>query len=82
MNTIQIWESSRSFTTVNDIVYNFLQRMQLFRIKAETTHALEPELLAKIDSVTQETVTKLQKLGDIDSTLEIQMANGPSINYD
>jgi len=68
--------------TVNDIVNNFMNNVQLFRLIAEKKNALDPEELALMDSIIQETATKLKKLGDLDSTPEKQMAGGIVIDYE
>jgi len=68
--------------TVNDIVNNFLQNMQLFKLETEEKNALEPESLALMDSIIQETAAKLKKLGDLDSTPEMKMAGGIGIDYE
>ncbi len=68
--------------TVNDIVNNFLNNLQLFRLEAEEKNALEPESLELMDSIIRDTTTKLRKLGDLDSTPEKQMAGGIGIDYE
>ena len=68
--------------TVHDIVNNFLANVQLFQLEAEEKNALEPESLALMDSIIQDTATKLKKLGDLDSTPEKQMASGIGIDYE
>ena len=68
--------------TVHDIVNNFLNNLQLFKLEAEEKKILEPESLALMDSIIQETAIKLKRLGDLDSTLEKQMAGGIGINYE
>jgi hypothetical protein len=68
--------------TVQDIVNNFLNNFQLFRLEAEEKNALEPESLLLIDSIIEETAAKLKKLGDLDSTREKQMVGGIGIDYE
>ena len=68
--------------TVNDIVNNFLNNLQLFRLEVEKKNALEPESLALMDSITQDTTSKLKKLGDLDSTPEKRVAVGTVIDYE
>ena len=71
-----------TMATVNDIVNNFLNQLQLFRIKAEKKNALEPELLALMDTITQNTTGKLKKLSELDSTPEKKVADSIVIDYE
>ncbi|MDX1302905.1 hypothetical protein [Photobacterium sp.] len=68
--------------TVHDIVNNFLNNLQLFQLEAEEKNALDPKSLALMESIIQDTSTKLAKLGDLDSTPEKQVAGGIGINYE
>lgn len=68
--------------TVDDIVNNFTNNVQLFRLLAEKKNALDPEELALMDSIIQETATKLKKVGDLDATPEKPMAGGLVIDYE
>lgn len=68
--------------TVHDIVNNFLNNLQLFQLEAEEKNALEPESLELLESIIQDTTTKLKKLGDLESTPEKQMAGGVGIDYE
>jgi hypothetical protein len=68
--------------TVHDIVNNFLNNLQLFQLEAEDKNALEPESLLLLESIIQDTTTKLKKLGDLKSTPEKQMAGGICIDYE
>lgn len=68
--------------TVQDIVNNFLNNLQLFQLEAEEKNALEPESLVLLDSIIQDTATKLKKLGDLKSTPEKQIAGGVCIDYE
>jgi hypothetical protein len=65
--------------TVHDIVNNYLNNLQLFRLESETL--LPAESLALFDQLLHETATKLQVLGDLDDTPERLMASGPGIDY-
>jgi len=71
-----------TMTTVDDIVNNFLQNMQLFTLEAQEKDALKPESLELMDSIIQETAEKLKKLGALDSTPEKQMSRGIGIDYE
>ena len=71
-----------TMTTVDDIVNNFLQNMQLFTLEAQEKDALKPESLELMDSIIQETAEKLKKLGALDSTPEKQMPCGIGIDYE
>ncbi len=68
--------------TVQDIVNNCLNGLQLFRFEAEETKALNPESIALMDSVINETSNKLRCLGNLDSTPEKKMAAGVGIDYE
>ncbi|MFC1503356.1 hypothetical protein ACFL53_03260 [Pseudomonadota bacterium] len=68
--------------TVHEIVNNFLNNLLLFRLEAEEKNALEPESLALMDSIIQDTATKLKKLSDFDSTPEKQIAGSTGIDYE
>ena len=69
-------------TTVQNIVNNSLQRLQLFRFKANKSSALDPESLAFLDSIVDDTAAKLKKLGDLDSIHEKQLPGGIGIDYE
>jgi hypothetical protein len=66
--------------TVQDIVNNFLNNMQLFRMEAEAM--LSAESVELFDELVQDTSAKLKALGDLQDTPEIQMAAGPVIDYE
>jgi hypothetical protein len=65
--------------TVQDLVNNALNNLQLVRLEAETI--LSPESLALFDQLIQDTAAKLQVLGDIEDPLERPMASGVGIAY-
>jgi hypothetical protein len=65
--------------TVHDIVNNYLNNLQLFRLESETL--LPAESWALFDQLLHDTATKLQVLGDLDDTPERLMASGPGIDY-
>ncbi len=67
--------------TVQDIVGNFLNNLQLFHMEAEETNALQPESLDLLSSLIQDTSTRLQKLGDLETVNEKQLP-GESIGID
>jgi hypothetical protein len=73
---------SATMRTVHDIVNNFLNNLQLFRLEAEEKNALEPESLELMESIIQDTTSRLKKLGDLDSISVTQMAHGARINYE
>jgi len=64
--------------TVQEIVNNALNALQLFRLDAEGV--LPPESLKLFDDITQETAEKLRALGDLESTSEAVSPLGPTIN--
>jgi|SoiMethySBSTD1v2_1073268.scaffolds.fasta_scaffold195590_3 hypothetical protein len=65
--------------TVQDIVNNCLNSLQLFRLEAEDV--LSPESLALFDQLIRETAAKLTALGDLEATPERLMASGIGISY-
>ena len=72
---------SATMRTVHDIVNNFLNNLQVFQLEAEKTNALDPESLELMDSIIQQTATKLKNMGKLDSTDVKQMFDGTGINY-
>ena|ERR1700730_2582207 len=64
--------------TVQDIVNNFLNNMQLFRMEAEDG-PLSVESLKLFDDLINETAEKLKALGDSESVVEYKMASGIGI---
>ena len=64
--------------TVHDLVNNFLNNMQLFRMEGEVA-PLSPESLELFDTLIHETAEKLRALGASESVVEYQMASGAGI---
>ena len=64
--------------TVQDIVNNCLNRLQLVRFEAEG-HVVQ-ESLALFDEAIQETSAKLKTLGDLEAYAENQMAAGTGLS--
>jgi hypothetical protein len=64
--------------SVHDLVNNFLNNMQLFRLEAEDG-PLTHESLELFDDVISETAEKLKALGDSESVTEYKMASGVGI---
>jgi PAS domain S-box-containing protein len=65
--------------TVQDIVNNLLNGLQLVHIEAEGQ--LPPDMQALIDDVIQEAAVKLKSLGDLETVEEKEMAIGQGIEY-
>jgi hypothetical protein len=65
--------------TVQGIVGNFLQGMQLFLLEAPSS--MPEKSLAMIDDLIQDTASKLRALGNLQSTPEREMAGGVAIDY-
>jgi PAS domain S-box-containing protein len=65
--------------TVQDIVNNLLNGLQLVHIEAEGQ--LPPEMQALIDQVIQEAAVKLKSLGDLETVEEKEMVMGQGIEY-
>ncbi len=69
--------------TVQDIMGNFLNNLQLFQMEAEAKNALKPESLELMSSIIQDTSSRLTKLGDLESIHEKPMAGGTvGIDYE
>jgi hypothetical protein len=66
--------------TVQDIVNNFLNSLQLFRMEAEDV--LPPESLQLFDELVKDTAARIKMLGDLDSTPETKVAVGIGIDYE
>jgi hypothetical protein len=64
--------------TVQDIVNNALNQLQLFRLDAEGL--LPEESLTQFDEIIGGTAAKLKALGDLKSTVETVSPLGPSID--
>lgn len=62
--------------TVLDIVGNFLNQLMLFRIQAEGCKDFPPESIKKIDSMINETATRLKAIGDLEDTPEKKVSAG------
>ena len=87
LNKLEIKEErlrvfSVTMRTVQDIVNNFLNNLQLFRLEAEKKNALDPESLELMESIIQDTATKLRKLGKLDSIEVKQMVHSTGANYE
>lgn len=65
--------------TVQDIVNNLLNNIQLFRMDAEG--ALPEETLKQLDAVVEEAASQIRALGNLDEVKEKQMALGVGIDY-
>ena len=65
--------------TVQDIVNNSLNGMELFRMEAQG--AVSEQSLESLDKLIEETSGKLKALADLDSVHEKQMAVGVGIDY-
>lgn len=66
--------------TVQDIVNNCLNQLQLLRLEAEGH--VPPDTLAHFDNSIQHASAKLKALGDVQEFAERPMASGSSIDYD
>ncbi|MFQ5749916.1 MAG: hypothetical protein ACE5H3_10735 [Planctomycetota bacterium] len=66
--------------TVQDIVNNGLNNLQLVRMEAEEKKALDPETLSLMDEIILETSSKLNKLGSLESVSEVEMAIGTGVD--
>jgi hypothetical protein len=66
--------------TVHDLMGNFLNNLQFFRMEAED--ALSAESLATFDELVKDTASKLKTLGDLEEVHEKEGATGPMIDYE
>lgn len=66
--------------TVHDIVNNFLNNLQLFRMEAEGALSVESQEL--FDTLIQDTSAKLKVSGDLEEIHEKQAATGSVIDYE
>jgi hypothetical protein len=65
--------------TVQDIVNNFLNGLQLIRVEAEG--AVPPETLELLDSLSRDTAARLKAMGDLESVPVKPTAAGTVIDY-
>jgi hypothetical protein len=66
--------------TVEDIVINFLQGLELFRLHGD--RSMPAASLAALDDLIDDTVNKIRVLGNLEHTTEKEMAMGTGIDYD
>jgi hypothetical protein len=71
-----------TMVTVQDIVNNALNSMQLFQLKAMEQNALDPESLDLMSDIIHDTAAKLNRIAELDSTPEKPMAVGVGIDYE
>ena len=65
--------------TVQELVNNGLNGLQLFRLEA--AEVVSAEELQMFDSLISETATRINKIANLESVQEVQLASGPGINY-
>jgi hypothetical protein len=65
--------------TVQDIVNNFLDGLQLVHLEAEDQ--LPAEMQTMVERMIQEAAAKLKTLADLETVKEKEMAIGPGIDY-
>jgi len=72
-----------TMTTVNDIVNNFLQNVQLLILKQEKGEILTVEEQNNLNAAVQDTFTKLKRIDDLDKVSEKTVGGGAiGIDYD
>jgi hypothetical protein len=64
--------------TVQDLVNNFLQNMQLFHMEA-TDGIVSPESLKLLEELIFETAEKLNAIADVNEVIETNLASGPGV---
>jgi hypothetical protein len=62
--------------TVKDIVNNFLNDLQLFRLEIEQGKTLDPQSLQALDALIQEASAKLNRLGELKEIREKDLGGG------
>ena len=77
LQRLQVFKAT--MRTVQDILNNFLNSLQLVHLQAESE--LPPEMLALVDRLIQEAAVKLKALGDLETIKEKEMGLGQSIDY-
>ena len=77
LQRLQVFKAT--MRTVQDILNNFLNNLQLVHLQAEGE--LPPEMLAVVDRLIQEAAAKLKALGDLETIKEKEMVLGPGIEY-
>jgi PAS domain S-box-containing protein len=77
LQRLQVFKAT--MRTVQDILNNFLNSLQLVHLQAEGE--LPPEMLALVDRLIHEAAVKLKALGDLETIKEKEMALGQSIDY-
>ena len=72
-----------TMSTVHDIVNNFLQNLQLFRMEAEKSNAINEDYLRLFDSLIDDTTNKLKTVGELDEVVETETESGvTTLDYD
>ncbi len=75
----QIEALRTTMNTVNDIVLNALNGLQLFRLRASDNKKLSEEDLTKFDMIISNTAHNLKKLGDVEQYETYEAAQGISV---
>jgi PAS domain S-box-containing protein len=65
--------------TVQDVVYNALMSLQLFRTDAEAH--VSPESLELFDQIIADTTARLGAIANLEHVVETEMVTGPGIDY-
>ncbi len=65
-----------TMTTVNDIVNNALNSLQIFRLEAEKNAALSPGSIHQFDAIIFDTASRLKNVHDLDVFVPHKIAEG------
>lgn len=65
-----------TMATVQDVVNNFLNNLQLFRFEAEQSQALQPEHLQQFDELIKETAHKIKSINALERFAECEVCEG------
>lgn len=71
---VQVMRSTMA--TVQDVVNNFLNNLQLFRFEAERSQALDADYLKLFDDLIEETAQKIKDIDDMETIAERQICEG------
>jgi PAS domain S-box-containing protein len=75
----QLVGMTTTMRTVNDIVNNFMNNLQLYRMQMEETWNADAEILQEFDSIFEDTLTKLSKINALTAFKSKTVARGITV---
>ncbi len=75
----QLLGMTTTMRTVNDIVHNFMNNLQLYRMQMEDTWNADAEILQEFDSIFEDTLTKLSKINALTIFKSKSVARGITV---